>query len=205
MNGVSQVRPPANLARLRGFVVSFAELLGSTQEEASILESGAVLLGQLVARDDWLPDAFARPDPQRYQQYLLHCDSRERFSVVSFVWGPGQATPIHDHTVWGLVGVLRGAERVESFRRDAGGGLVAAEPATVIEAGTVDAVSPRIGDIHRVANAFSDRSSVSIHVYGANIGAVKRATYDEAGRPRRFVSGYANDRLPNLWDRSQPA
>ncbi len=34
--------------------------------------------------------------------------SRERFCVVSFVWGPDQATPIHNHTVWGLVGVLRG-------------------------------------------------------------------------------------------------
>jgi predicted metal-dependent enzyme (double-stranded beta helix superfamily) len=189
----------ANLARLRGFVVRFAELLSSTKEERSILESGGALLAQLVARDDWLPDEYAAPDPDRYRQYLLHCDSRERFSVVSFVWGPGQATPIHDHTIWGLVGVLRGAERVESFRRDASG-LVADGPATVIETGQVDAVSPRIGDIHRVTNALADRPSVSIHVYGANIGAVERSTYDAAGNRRAFISGYANTSLPNLWD-----
>lgn len=189
-----------NLARLRGFVVSFAELLSSTKDERSILESGGALLAQLIARDDWLPDEYAEPDPDRYRQYLLHCDSRERFSVVSFVWGPGQATPIHDHTVWGLVGVLRGAERVESFRRDARDGLVADGPTALIEAGQVDAVSPRIGDIHRVANALTDRPSVSIHVYGANIGAVRRSTFDEAGNPRGFISGYANRSLPNLWD-----
>ncbi len=202
MNAIAPIRAEPDLARLRGFVVSFGELLGSTRDERSILESGAALLGQLIARDDWLPDEYAEPDPDRYRQYLLHCDSRERFSVVSFVWGPGQATPIHDHTIWGLVGVLRGAERVESFRRDPRHGLVARGRPQILEAGKVDAVSPRIGDIHRVANAVPDRPSVSIHVYGANIGAVERATYDEAGAPRSFISGYANRHLPNLWDRS---
>ena len=70
---------------------------------------GGKLLAQLVSHDDWLPDEFAQPNPERYQQFLLYADPDDRFSVVSFVWGPGQATPIHDHTVWGLVGVLRGA------------------------------------------------------------------------------------------------
>ena len=48
-----------------------------------------------------------------------------------------------------------------------------------------------MGDIHRVANAFGDRASISIHVYGADIGAVSRHTYDEAGRPRTFISSYS--------------
>jgi predicted metal-dependent enzyme (double-stranded beta helix superfamily) len=39
-------------------------------------------------------------------------------------------------------------------------------------------------------------------VYGGNIGAVERATYDVLGTPKRFVSGYANRNIPNLWDRS---
>ena len=41
--------------------------------------------------------------------------------MVSFVWGPGQKTPIHDHTVWGLVGMLRGAERCRLYERAADG------------------------------------------------------------------------------------
>lgn len=64
-------------------------------------------------------------------------------------------------------------------------------------------MSPTIGDIHKVSNAFDDRTSISIHVYGANIGAVRRATYDEAGRPKPFISGYSNTLLPNLWDASK--
>lgn len=201
MNAVTAIDRPVQLDRLRGFVTAFADLLTATRDEGAILQSGAALLTRLIAKDDWLPDAFARPNPDRYQQYLLHCDSRERFSVVSFVWGPGQSTPIHDHSVWGLVGVLRGVEKVERFRRLPTGGLIN-EGEDYLREGQVDAVSPRIGDIHRVTNGRADAPSISIHVYGANIGAVERATYALDGTPKSFISGYANSVIPNLWDRS---
>lgn len=191
-----------NLARLADFVGALGALVDETADEPRILAQGERLLAGLVAHDDWLPDAYAQAHPARYQQYLLHCDSRERFSVLSFVWGPGQATPVHDHTVWGLVGVLRGAELSQRFARR-GEAFAAVGPVHRLERGEVEAVSPTVGDVHQVTNAFDDRVSISIHVYGANIGAVRRATYDAAGRPKRFVSGYANDTLPNLWDRSK--
>ena len=60
----------------------------------------------LIARDDWLPDAYAQPHPEKYRQYLLYGDPLDRFSLVSFVWGPGQRTPVHDHLMWGLIGML---------------------------------------------------------------------------------------------------
>lgn len=194
--------PRPNLSRLADFVGALGTLVDQNTDEGLILAEGGRLLAGLLAHDDWLPDAYARPDPARYQQHLLHCDSRERFSVVSFVWGPGQATPVHDHTVWGLVGVLRGAELSQRYARR-GEALAAIGPVHRLERGQVEAVSPTVGDIHQVTNAFDDRVSISIHVYGANIGAVERATYDAAGRPKRFVSGYANTALPNLWDRSK--
>ncbi|MFT4076905.1 MAG: cysteine dioxygenase [Asticcacaulis sp.] len=190
-----------NLARLRSFVTDLADLIDQGDDEAAILAGGHILLSRLVATDDWLPEIYAQPNPERYQQYLLHCDSRERFSVVSFVWGPGQSTPIHDHTVWGLVGILRGAELVESYvRKD---GVLFCTGENVLHAGEVEAVSPKIGDIHRVTNG-TEGVSVSIHVYGANIGAVRRAVYAIDGTPKPFISGYANSHLPNLWDRSRP-
>ena len=192
-----------DLSRLRAFVTDLGGLIDAAwDDEAWILSDGAELLRELVSADDWLPPAYAAPDPARYRQYLLHCDSRERFSVVSFVWGPGQATPVHDHTVWGLVGVLRGAELSQPYVRE-GGVLRPAGRIRRLEAGQVEAVSPRVGDIHRVVNAHADRASISIHVYGANIGAVRRSAFDEAGRPKPFVSGYSNSTLPNLWGAAQ--
>ena len=182
---------------------AMAQLVRATDREEPIVTRGARLLGALVAEDTWLPEAYSRPDPSRYQQYLLHCDSEERFSVVSFVWGPGQSTPIHDHGVWGLVGVLRGAERSRTFVRQGDGEPLHAGPEERLERGTIAVVSPRVGDIHRVSNAYDDRVSISIHVYGANIGAVSRATYDAEGNTKKFISGYANSALPNIWDLSR--
>ncbi len=188
---------------LRHFVGEIAALVDAKPAESELLERGAAALKKLIRVDDWLPDAFAQPSAERYQQYLLYADVQQRFSVVSFVWGPGQATPIHDHTVWGLIGVLRGAELAASFERHSDGVLRQSGEEIRLEAGAVEAVSPRIGDIHRVRNAYDDRVSVSIHVYGANIGAVERSTYTPDGLGKRFISGYSNETIPNLWDLSK--
>jgi 3-mercaptopropionate dioxygenase len=193
-----------NYQRLRHFVSSFAALLEREPDEAGILDQGSALLEQLVAVDDWLPAAYAQPDPQRYRQYLLHVDSAQRFCVVSFVWGPGQQTPVHDHTVWGLIGMLRGAEDAQSYRWQDGVLAPYGVPLR-LQAGDVEAVSPNVDgldDIHRVSNVYDDRVSISIHVYGANIGAVRRSVYLADGDRKEFISGYSNTTLPNIWDLS---
>ncbi|WP_036628032.1 cysteine dioxygenase family protein [Pantoea sp. AS-PWVM4] len=187
--------------RLRTFVGNLAQLLDSHPDEQSLLQRGSALLGELIRHDDWLDEAFTQPHPQHYQQYLLYADAQQRFSVVSFVWGPGQQTPIHDHRVWGLIGMLRGAEVSQSWQPGLSG-LQPEGPPVRLEPGSVEAVSPTVGDIHRVSNAFDDRVSISIHVYGANIGAVKRAVYREDGSEKEFISGYSNRYLPNIWDLS---
>ncbi|HWV63517.1 MAG TPA: cysteine dioxygenase [Oxalicibacterium sp.] len=169
------------------------ERAGTGADEARVLHTGSALLRELVANDDWLPPRYAQPDAQHYRQYLLHADAAERFSIVSFVWGPGQSTPVHDHTVWGLIGMLRGAERSERFVPDGVGAAMRNLGETVLRPGDVEMLSPAAGDIHRVANLYDDRVSISIHVYGADIGKIRRHVYEPAtGAMREFVSGYAN-------------
>ena len=167
-------------------------------DEPRMLDEGEKLLHGLVANDDWLPAAFAAPSPESYRQYLLYCDPLERFSVVSVVWMPGHRTPVHDHTVWGLVGVMRGVELCEEYSSS-----IQKLNSHESKPGEVDRVSPTIGDIHVVSNA-GTKTAVSIHVYGANIGAVRRHRFDPAtGEASEFVSGYHNTTVPNLWDRSK--
>lgn len=189
----------AGIARLRDFVVGMTRLVERHgADEARMLDEGEALLRGLVAHDDWLPETCAAPSPDSYRQYLLYCDPLERFSVVSFVWMPGHRTPIHDHTVWGLVGVMRGAELCEEFSP-----AIKNMNSHEVKPGQVDRVSPRIGDIHVVSNA-GPETAVSIHVYGANIGAVRRHRFDPAtGAASEFISGYHNAAVPNLWDRSR--
>jgi predicted metal-dependent enzyme (double-stranded beta helix superfamily) len=195
--------PTGNIGRLRQFVIDMSDAIAQTSDPAALRGAGERLLGELVRHDDWLPPECAQPDPDRYRQYLLHCDSAQRFCVVSFVWGPGQSTPVHDHRTWGLIGMLRGTEVSQFYRRDDRAGILADGPPERLDPGDIAWVSPETGDIHQVCNGLSDRPSISIHVYGANIGAVARATYDPQGNPKPFISGYSNDSLPNLWDLSK--
>jgi predicted metal-dependent enzyme (double-stranded beta helix superfamily) len=180
------------------FVRRLRALADKQTDEDRLREQGADLLRELVSRDDWLAPAHAQPDPQRYRQNLLHLDPARRFSVVAFVWGPGQQTPIHDHTVWGLVGMLRGAETSQGYRFTGATTMVEDGPPTLIRPGQVEAVGPRIGDVHRVRNAFDDRVSISIHVYGGDIGAIERSIYLEDGTRQPFVSGYSPPWTPGV-------
>lgn len=181
--------------RFQQFIESFTQLIEqSSDNEAQILESGRSLLGELVANDDWLPEQFAQPHPQYYQQYLLHADPLDRYSVVSFVWGPAQKTPIHNHTVWALIGMMRGSERSELFAVPKPDEPMQLVNTDTLSPGDIDMVSPRLGDIHRVSNVFDDRVSISIHVYGGNIGRISRHVYDAlTGRTKTFISGYSNE------------
>ncbi len=178
--------------KLYAFVDAMRLLLQSDPVESLIIQQGKVLLGQLIQHDDWLPEAFSIMNPERYQQFLLYVDPDVKFSVVSFVWGPGQATPIHNHTVWGLVGVLRGCEQSQSYAFNSHGECLPCGSPVPMYPGDVDYVSPSHGDIHSVCNAMSHCPSISIHVYGANIGKVRRSVFLEDGSAKEFISGYSN-------------
>ena len=67
------------------------------------------------------------------------------------------------------------------------------ESTLILEPGVVEVVSPAVGDIHEVSNRYDDQVSISIHVYGADIGKVRRHVFDpQTGQAKEFVSGYAN-------------
>jgi predicted metal-dependent enzyme (double-stranded beta helix superfamily)/rhodanese-related sulfurtransferase len=190
-----------NLDRFHFFVTRLTKLIDADPAESILLGQAKEILHDLVKQDDWLVSEFAHPHPQHYQQYLLYLDPKERFSVVSFVWGPSQATPIHDHTVWGLVGMLRGSENCQPYSRMSDGRWVPAGLELNLLAGDVEVISPKKGDVHRVWNASSSEVSISIHVYGGNIGRIERHVYEPNGIKKPFVSGYANDSQGYPFDR----
>ena len=187
-----------SLTPLRGFVAALTALVDAHTDEAALLAAARPRLAALLADDAWLPAPQAEDNPERYAQHLLYLDPQQRFSVVSFVWGPGQRTPAHDHTVWGLIGILRGAEDCQEFEQHGGGLPVASGQRHRLRAGQIEAVSPTLGDWHLVANAVPDAVSISVHVYGGNIGTLRRHRLDEQGRVVDFVSGYSACAAPML-------
>ena len=118
-------------------------------------------------------------DPAEYRQHLLHVAADGAFSLVALVWIPGQATPIHDHLSWCVVGVHEGAEHETRYARTEEGLLVKTATA-VSHPGNVDGLLPP-GDIHRVTNAGTELA-ISLHVYGADlsqVGSSIRRRYDD--------------------------
>ena len=189
----------ANIERLRVFAAHAAQSVAlHGRNESAVLAAITPALAGLIAYDDFLPEAYTKPDEKHYQQYLLYGDPAQNLSIVSFVWGPGQKTPVHNHRIWGLVGILRGGELSTNFTEQ-GGRLVPAAP-ELLAPGRIVAVSPRLGDVHQISNAYDDAVSISIHVYGGNIGRVRREVFlPETGEVKPFISGYANVDVPNLW------
>ena len=182
---------------LSAFVSELDRLLEARQ--ADFLTRAATAMKRLLLVDgSWLPPAYRRPHPMHYQQYLLYRDPLSRFSIVSFVWGPAQRSPIHDHQVWGLVGTLEGAELSQAYAapQNPADPPVEQGDERYLQPGDVEVISPALGDIHRVSNASDSAVAVSIHAYGADIGTVSRWLYPP-GRPvasrKPFFSGYSND------------
>ncbi len=189
-----------SIDRLQQTVTALSRMVDRDgMSEPQILAQASALMADLVSVDDWLPDELAVPHPEYYRQYLLYGDPLDRFSLVSFVWGPGQKTPVHDHTVWGVIAMLRGSEVDQPYEVTEQGAQPAGK-ARILKPGQVACVSPEIGDVHRVSNALDDQVSISIHLYGGNIGRIRRSVFDiESGASKPFVSGYSNAFTPNLW------
>ncbi len=172
---------------LREFVDKCRHALDRFESEADQLGQIKPALKTLHADQQWLPATHRKPRDDRYAQYPVYVAPVNRFSIVSFVWKPGQWTPIHDHTDWGVIGIYQGIERTEIYRQQ--DGVLQKMRTLDCGVGEVGAVSPTIGDIHKVGNV-SDETAISIHVYGGNIGKIERHVFDEDGSAQSFVSGY---------------
>jgi predicted metal-dependent enzyme (double-stranded beta helix superfamily) len=100
--------------------------------------------------------------------------------------------------------VHQGEEISTEMIQDAKGGPMRPGRVDRAKRGDVVTLSSQSYDTHRVENAVEGKTSISIHVYGANIGAVKRAMFNaDTSEPEYFISGYDNQSVPNLWDLSR--
>lgn len=189
MNDVSAVSTP----NLDSLITNLAELIRLGGTETKITGRVAERLTEALAAGLELPDSMTAPHPDHYVMYPLYVAPDGSFSIASAVWNVGQETPVHDHGVWGVVGIHSGVERelryAPSTHPDAGALSKLDEadwqPGQVTVCCTTDA------DLHQVACA-SDVPCVGLHVYGGDIGRIRRRSYDPtSGAVSYFVSQWA--------------
>jgi predicted metal-dependent enzyme (double-stranded beta helix superfamily) len=119
-----------------------------------------------------LPPHFRQPRPDTYARRLLHRDPDERYTVVVMTWGPGQKTALHDHAgIWCVECVLDGLMEVTQYdltSEDAGRYRFSRQSSVTAGPGSAGCLIPPF-EYHTLANAQSDNSSITLHVYGGEM------------------------------------
>ena len=118
--------------------------------------------------DVQLPDCVHEPIVDHYARRELYRSSRHGYSVVAMTWGPGQGTPVHDHSgLWCVEGVWDGQLEItqyellerdgERFRFRAAGGMQAGP-------GSAGSLIPP-HEYHTIRNPDPGAVAVTLHIY----------------------------------------
>jgi len=192
---------------LGGFIRDLEDIVTAEHDQARIVAGVEPLVQRLVGSDDlsWLKPEY-RQLPQGktgvasgYGQYCLYRRGTA-LSVIVFCWGPRQGTPIHDHLSWGVLCFIDGMEKETRYKRVDDG--TNAEYAQLEEVGvhytekgrTSHLVTPS-RDVHKVENP-GDTPSVSIHVYGCDMGRQQRRRYDlQSGKIQWYTTPHDSDEI----------
>lgn len=119
-----------------------------------------------------LPDCVYDCPGDHYGRRLIHKDSRRGYTVMAMTWGPGQKTPIHDHSgMWCVEAVWKGEIEVTQYELTATEGeRYCLEPRTTMRAGVGSAgslIPPH--EYHTIANPSARETAVTIHIYAGEM------------------------------------
>lgn len=162
---------------LDSFIQDVDQIVREGGTEEVLISKTKTRMQQLLKLENILPEQYMQTHP-RFALYPLHIAQDESYVITAAVWDVGQATPLHDHGTWGVIGVIQGVEREVKYARPSSEN----EPLTVIKdryirEGEVGTCCSSEQDIHQVECA-SSVPCVGIHVYGRNIGEIERHMYD---------------------------
>jgi predicted metal-dependent enzyme (double-stranded beta helix superfamily) len=106
-------------------------------------------------------------------EILLYLNPKRLFSLRMFLYGPGDYTPIHDHSSWGVSGAAVGELGVIRYLRQDDGSiegyaqLLQAAP-VYLQRGEIELTRPLNEGIHQTGNPV-DGVTMMVSVYGSPI------------------------------------
>lgn len=155
-------------------VAAIDDAVNAGDEHAVTAALRNTLCKMIRDRDVMLPDCVFDPIEDHYARRELYRSPALGYSVVAMTWGPGQGTPMHDHSgLWCVEGVWDGELEItqfellerngENFRFRAAGGMHAGP-------GSAGSLIPP-HEYHTIRNASNDSVAVSLHIYKAPMEA----------------------------------
>ena len=172
---------------VRTFVERVVTMAAAETRPDRLVEALRPPFAELLAADDWLPEPFTQPNPNSRMgggiaQYLLYRRRDRSVTLHAAVFPAGVASPVHDHLAWGLVGLYRGLQEEDVYRRADDGHTPGRALLELVERrrlvpGDCYTLLPPAGDIHRV-RTISPEASISIHLLGNDLGCIVRHRFD---------------------------
>ena len=123
-------------------------------------------------RDVSLPPCVFEPIEDHYARREIYRSPEHGYSVVAMTWGPGQGTPVHDHSgLWCVEGVWDGELEITQYELlEQDGDRFRFRPAGGMQAGPGSAgslIPPH--EYHTIRNNSDDQVAVSLHIYKAEM------------------------------------
>lgn len=115
-----------------------------------------------------MPECVFEACCDHYARRELYLSEAHGYSVVAMTWGPGQGTPIHDHSgMWCVEGVWHGQLEITQYDLvEQADDRFHFETVASIQAGTGSAgslIPPH--EYHTIRNPSDDTVAVSVHIY----------------------------------------
>ena len=115
-----------------------------------------------------LPACVHSPIEDHYARRELYRSPEHGYSIVAMSWGPGQGTPLHDHSgLWCVEGVWLGQLEITQYRlleRDGERFRFRAEPCVIGDCGSAGSLIPP-HEYHTIRNTSPNELAISVHVY----------------------------------------
>ena len=115
-----------------------------------------------------LPGCVFEAVPGHYARREIHRSAEYGYAIIAMTWGPGQGTPIHDHSgMWCVEGVWAGQLEITQYDLAERAG----EDFRFVEVGTLIAGTGSAGSLippheyHAIRNASDREVAVSLHIY----------------------------------------
>jgi len=168
---------------LSDFVADLRAIAAQTTDLARVVKRVQPLARLLAADQSWLhSEHYEAGEEQGFGVHLLHEEADHTLAVFAISWLPGRGAPPHNHGTWAVVAGVDGPERntfwkrVDDGTRPGHAEIVRAGERTFRD-GEVLCLLPDA--IHSVTND-TERTTVSLHVYGKHFNYTGRSSFDPA-------------------------
>ena len=170
----------------------------SAGDKHAVTASLRTALCQLIRDADvQLPDCVHEPIVDHYARRELYRSAEHGYSVVAMTWGPGQGTPLHDHSgLWCVEGVWHGELEITQYellevmgdhaRFRAAGGMIAGP-------GSAGSLIPP-HEYHTIRNSNPETVAVSLHIYQAPMGCCAKFAHRDGEWYARETTELATDK-----------